>query len=109
MSSFVTGLGWACIAGGAVLCVPALVTAARGQSSRPHGRHGRDQAKADRGAGELWPDVLACLTVAAIGLSLLGDQWKGHTARVLASIPVFAVVGWNVVSWLVSRARRRTA
>jgi hypothetical protein len=108
MPSFVTGLAWACIAGGAVLCVLALITAAIGQASRPHGRHG-DQAKAGRNAGESWSDLLACVTVVAIGLSLLGDQSKDHTARVLASIPLFAVVGWNVVSWLVSRARRRTA
>jgi hypothetical protein len=108
MHSYLKDLAFACIGLGAVFCVPALLLPARVHDPQPHRRHGRAQAPV-RTRGEGWPDLRTCLTVMAIGASLLADQWTDHRARLLLSIPVFAVLIWNVVSWLVSSARRRSA
>jgi hypothetical protein len=107
MHSYLKDLAFAGIGLGAVFCVPALLMPARVRDRREQRRHSRGQVPA-RPRGEGWPDLRTCLTVMAIGASLLADQSADDRARLLLAIPVFAVLIWNVVSWLASRARRRS-
>ena len=114
MHSYLKDLAFACIGLGAVFCIPAVLTPARGrdreQLARRDSRHGRGhpgQAPL-RLRAEGWPDLRTCLTVMAIGASLLADQSAGNRVRLLLSIPVFAVLLWNLLSWLGSRHRRRS-
>jgi hypothetical protein len=114
MHSYLKDLAFACIGLGAVFCIPALLTPARGrdreQPARRDSRHGRSHSGQAplRLRAEGWPDLRTCLTVMAIGASLLADQSAGNRVRLLLSIPVFAVLLWNLLSWLGSRRRRRS-
>lgn len=114
MHSYLKDLAFACVGLGAVLCVPALLTVGhgrgRGQPARRDSRHGRGHSGQTpvRLRADGWPDLRTCLTVMAIGASLLADQSTGNRVRLLLSIPVFAVLVWNVLSWLGSRGRRRS-
>jgi hypothetical protein len=114
MHSYLKDLAFACIGLGAVFCIPALLTPARRrdreQSGRRDSRHGRSHSGQTpmRLRADGWPDLRTCVTVMAIGASLLADQSTGDRVRLLLSLPVFAVLVWNVLSWLGSRGRRRS-
>jgi hypothetical protein len=102
MHAYLEDLAWACLVAGAVGCVLAVARPARGRSGqRTHrARPGRDDRR---------PDLRTGVTVMAIGASVLADLATDRRTALLASIPIFAVLGWNLVSWLVTRSRRRSA
>jgi hypothetical protein len=105
MHSYLKDAAWLCIAVGALFAFPAAAMPARRPDGQRHGQPGETQARRRRG-GEAWPDLRTCLTVMAIGASLLADQASDYRTRLLTSVPIFAVVGWNITSWVVSRRRR---
>lgn len=100
MSAFIKGVAWLCIALGALGSVHALTALARRRPGRR--RHRRAMA---RGGG--WSDLRTYLTIAAVGVSVLGDLSTDRLVLWLASIPIFAMVIVNLASWTGSRIRRR--
>ena len=67
-------------------------------------RHGRTSRQANA-RSDLWIG----LTAAAVGLSLLSDQWSDVKIVALANVPLFTIVIVNICSWIRSRMRRREA
>ncbi len=101
MSAFIKGVAWLCIGFGALGSVHALAALARRRSGRR--RHRR---AVGRGAG--WSDLCAYLTIAAVGVSVLGDLSTDRRVLWLASIPIFVMVLVNMALWIGSGIRRRS-
>jgi hypothetical protein len=106
MHSYLKDVAWLCIAVGALFAFPAAAMPPRRPAGQPHQRHGDSHEVRRRAGSEGWPDLRTCLTVMAIGASLLADQAGDYRTRLLTSIPIFAIIAWNVTSWLASRRRR---
>lgn len=100
MSAFIKGVAWFCIALGALGSIHALTALAR---RRP----GRRRHRRAIGRGEGRSDLRTYLTVAAVGVSVLGDLSTDRLTLWLASIPIFVIVIVNLASWTGSRMRRR--
>ncbi len=100
MSAFIKGVAWLCIALGAIGSVNALTALARQ-------RRGRRRHRRAMGRGDGWSELRTYLTIAAIGVSVLGDLSTDREVLWLASIPIFVMVIVNLASWTRSRLRRR--
>ncbi|HEX4659892.1 MAG TPA: hypothetical protein VH307_21105 [Streptosporangiaceae bacterium] len=95
MSVFIEVVAWIIITFAAVPIVITLVYLEAGLHARKQ-RHGRATT-----IGEAWPDIRNFLPCVAIGVSLLGHQWRTDTAGWwLAQIPLFAFVTLYLAAWI---------
>ena len=95
MAVFIEVVAWVIIAFGAVPIVLTLVDLEAGLHAGKQ-RHGRATT-----VGEVWPDIRGFLPCVAIGVSLLGHQWRTDTAGWwMVQIPLFSFVTLYLAAWI---------
>jgi hypothetical protein len=103
MSTLVRVLAWLCIGLGALYSAEKLARLVRSRGAR------KQRGERPPTASEAWSSIRTYVLTAAVGLSVLGNQWKFYTAKWwLAQLPLFALLTLYLASWIRSRIRRRS-